>query len=89
MNNKNRIGVLFHAWWNVKGKKISYASLRNDQEEIYNIAQDYPLEVTLQIIINYELERLILSYADSVPVTHPLSLAKDIKNRLEAALKKY
>jgi len=47
------------------------------------------LEVTLNVIINYELERLILSYADSVSVIQPLSLAKSIKNRLETALKQY
>lgn len=47
------------------------------------------LEVTLQIIINYELERLILSYADSVSVIQPLSLAKAIKDRLKEALKQY
>ncbi len=47
------------------------------------------LEVTLDIIINYELERLILSYADSVSVIQPLRLAEAIKNRLEEALKQY
>ncbi len=50
---------------------------------------DTTLEVTLQIIINYELERLILSYADSVSVIQPLRLAKAIKNRLEEALNQY
>ena len=48
---------------------------------------DNTLQVTLQIIINYELERLILSYADSVVVIQPLSLAHVIKNRLKEALK--
>ncbi|MEZ4776597.1 MAG: WYL domain-containing protein [Bacteroidia bacterium] len=47
------------------------------------------LEVTLHIIINYELERLILSYADSVAVIQPLTLTKAIKNRLGEALKQY
>ena len=47
------------------------------------------LEVKLQLIINYELERLILSYADSVSVIQPLSLAKAIKNRLKEALNNY
>ncbi len=48
---------------------------------------DNTLQVSLQIIINYELERLILSYADSVVVIQPLSLAQTIKNRLKEALK--
>lgn len=47
------------------------------------------LEVTLDIILNYELERLILSYADSVAVIQPSSLATAIKNRLKDALARY
>ncbi len=50
---------------------------------------DNTFEITLDIIINYELERLILSYADSVYVIKPLSLADRIKKRLEEALKEY
>lgn len=50
---------------------------------------DYTLEVTLDIIINYELERLILSYADTVEVIQPVSLANAIKNRLEVAFVQY
>lgn len=47
------------------------------------------LEVKLQLIINYEFERLILSYADNVFVIQPRSLAKAIKNRLEGAVYLY
>ena len=47
------------------------------------------LAVSLQIIINYELERLILSYAESVIVISPNSLVLSIKERLESALKHY
>jgi predicted DNA-binding transcriptional regulator YafY len=47
------------------------------------------LEVRLNLIINYELERLILSYAASVLVVKPLSLAVTIKNRLKEALDRY
>ena len=50
---------------------------------------DTTLEVTLQIIINYELERLILSYADSVAVIQPKTLSNAIRNRLKEALKLY
>lgn len=50
---------------------------------------DNTLEVTLNIIINYELERLILSYADSVVVIQPLSLTEAIMHRLEVALNQY
>lgn len=47
------------------------------------------LEVNLDIIINYELERLILSYADSVVVLKPKELASTIKKRLNEALGLY
>ena len=47
------------------------------------------LEITLDIIINYELERLILSYADSVSVIKPEKLASQICKRLNAAAKLY
>jgi predicted DNA-binding transcriptional regulator YafY len=47
------------------------------------------LEVTLDVIINYELERLVLSYADNASVIEPLSLQKAIKTRLKNALKQY
>lgn len=50
---------------------------------------DQTFEVKLQLIINYELERLILSYADSVSVIQPLSLEKTIKDRLKKALSNY
>jgi predicted DNA-binding transcriptional regulator YafY len=47
------------------------------------------LEVTLDIIINYEFERLILSYADSVSVIQPYGLSEVIRNRLQVALNHY
>jgi predicted DNA-binding transcriptional regulator YafY len=47
------------------------------------------LEVTLDVIINYELERLILSYADSVVVVQPKTLVEVIKIRLMDALNHY
>lgn len=47
------------------------------------------LEVNLELIINYELERLILSYADSVRVIQPLSLLERIKDRMNKAYTQY
>ena len=54
-----------------------------------NWIDDNTLEITLDVIINYELERLVLSYADNVSVIEPLSLYKSIKTRLKNALKQY
>lgn len=47
------------------------------------------LEVTLNLIINYEFERLIISYADSVKVIEPESLAIKISNKHKKAFSNY
>lgn len=47
------------------------------------------LQITLQVIINYELERLLLSYADNVSVIQPSSLAERLRKRLADALRLY
>ncbi len=47
------------------------------------------LEVKLELIINYEFERLILSYADSVKVISPDTLVSSIRKRLAVAQKLY
>lgn len=69
------------------GKYMETKPLHGSQKSKW--LDDQTLEVTLQIIINYELERLILSYAESVSVKQPLTLAQSIKGRLEDALKQY
>lgn len=45
------------------------------------------LEVQLKLKINYELERLILSYADVVVVVQPGSLRNNINRKISQALK--
>jgi predicted DNA-binding transcriptional regulator YafY len=47
------------------------------------------LEVRLELIINYELERFIISYADSVKVVQPQSLAERIKIRMQKGFEQY
>ncbi|KAA6331109.1 hypothetical protein EZS27_020262 [termite gut metagenome] len=44
--------------------------------------EDEVLEVNLELIVNYEFERFVLSYADSVKVIQPLSLIEKITSRL-------
>jgi predicted DNA-binding transcriptional regulator YafY len=46
------------------------------------------LEVRMKLKLNYELERLILSYADSVDVVSPKSLKGTIAMKLQKALSK-
>ncbi|MEO6135464.1 MAG: WYL domain-containing protein [Ginsengibacter sp.] len=69
------------------GKYIETKPLHGSQKSEW--LDEQKLEVKLQIFINYELERLILSYADSVSVIQPLSLAQKIKSRLSDALNQY
>lgn len=69
------------------GHYIETKPLHGSQESKW--IDETTLEVTLDIIINYELENLILSYADSVTLIKPLDLAETIKNRLKEALKQY
>jgi predicted DNA-binding transcriptional regulator YafY len=47
------------------------------------------LEVNLDLIVNYELERFILSYADSVKVIQPQSLIEQIKSRMGKGFDQY
>lgn len=47
------------------------------------------LETSLEVIINYELERLLLSYADSVKIIKPRKLAEIIHSRLQNAVSLY
>jgi predicted DNA-binding transcriptional regulator YafY len=47
------------------------------------------LELNIKVILNYELERLILSYADAVKVVEPANLAERILKRQNDASKLY
>ena len=46
-------------------------------------------EVRIKVYLNYELERLILSYGDSVKVISPIKLQDIIKQRLKAGFQLY
>lgn len=47
------------------------------------------LEVSLELVVNYELERLILSYADSVKVIQPIFLIEKVKERMGRGISLY
>lgn len=44
---------------------------------------------SLNVVVNYEFEKELLSYGEGLEVLEPLSLRKTIQRRLEAALDKY
>lgn len=69
------------------GKYIESKPLHGSQKSKW--IDDKVFEVTLQLIINYEFESLVLSYADNVKVIAPVSFAKHIKSRIGNAGKMY
>ena len=80
------VDVILH-FFGRTGKYMETKPLHGSQKAKW--LDDNTLEIRLQVIINYELERLILSYADSVAVIQPPELAKVIQNRMKAALQWY
>ncbi len=69
------------------GKTCNYIESKpiHGSQKSYWIGNEQ-LKVTLKIIINYEFERLLLSYSDSVTIIGPTTLKKIIKKRLQNAL---
>lgn len=74
-------------FYGITGKYIETKPLHGSQKSKW--LDEFTLEIRLQVIINYELERLILSFAESVVVVQPLHLADQIKKRLSGALERY
>lgn len=50
---------------------------------------DDTLEVSLELMINYELESLILSYAGKVKALKPVKLVRSIRDTLKDAVGVY
>lgn len=69
------------------GKYIETKPLHGSQKSKW--INEQTLEITLQLIINYEFERLLLSYADSVLVLEPKSLVSTLQVKLMEALQHY
>jgi predicted DNA-binding transcriptional regulator YafY len=65
------------------GKYIETKPLHGSQKTKW--IDEKTLEVTLQVIVNYELERLLISYADSLEVITPKRLRDQIRLRHESA----
>lgn len=69
------------------GKYMESKPLHGSQKSKW--IDENTLEVKLSLLVNYELERLILSYADSVKVIQPKSLKTILVNRLKNAVAFY
>jgi predicted DNA-binding transcriptional regulator YafY len=69
------------------GKYMETKSIHETQKNKWMDAST--LEVKIKVVINYELERLILSYCESVKVIAPESLRLKIQQRLVEATNRY
>lgn len=69
------------------GKYMENKSIHETQKNKW-ISSD-TLELKINVMINYELERLILSYGDSVKVVEPHHLKERIRNRLLNGMNQY
>ena len=69
------------------GKYMENKSIHETQKHKW--IDENTLEVKINVMINYELERLILSYGESVKVIEPQLLMKKIQNRLKLGFEQY
>ena len=78
--------VILH-FFGKTGKYIQTKPLHGSQKG--NWIDPNIFEVKLEVIPNYELERVILSYADSVKVIGPPTLSEKIATRIKKAVSQY
>ena len=69
------------------GKYMENKSLHETQKHKW--LNESTFEVKIKVLLNYELERLILSYGESVKVIAPSILSEKIQQRLAYAIKQY
>jgi predicted DNA-binding transcriptional regulator YafY len=69
------------------GKYMQNKSIHDTQKHKW--LDNDVLELKIKVILNYELERLILSYGESVKVVAPQFLKEKINERLLKAIENY
>jgi len=69
------------------GKYMANKSIHETQKHKW--LNENTLELKIKVLVNYELERLILSYGESVNVIEPQHLKDKIKERLLKAVRYY
>jgi predicted DNA-binding transcriptional regulator YafY len=70
-----------------QGHYIKSLPLHASQQLLLDTATEY--RIALQVVINYELKKEILSYGDSVKVLEPLALRKELIANIKSTLGKY
>ena len=78
--------IVLH-FYNTTGKYIESKPIHGSQKSKW-VRNDI-LEVSLDVIVNYELISLILSYAENVCVIQPTELAKIIKEKMQKGIDLY
>lgn len=69
------------------GRYMENKSIHETQKN--NWIDENTFEVRIKVYLNYELERLILSYCESVTIIQPQHLREKIKNRLLGGINNY
>lgn len=69
------------------GKYMVNKSIHETQKHKW--LDENTLELKIKVIVNYELERLILSYGESVKIIEPLHLKLRVKQRIQQNLENY
>jgi len=83
-----------------KTTKVVYKVSRNNapyvltkpfhaSQEVLEKHEDGSITFSIKVIPNFELERLLLGFGESLEVIRPLRLRKRMKDKFEIALKKY
>ena len=74
----------------VHGKTVHYIDTKPIHEsQVSHWNEDGSLDVKLKVKINYELKRLLLSYAADITILSPQSLVEEHKASLKKALEQY
>lgn len=77
--NQESIEVVLH-FYGVTGRYMENKSIHETQKHKW--IDENTLELKIKVIPNYELERLLLSYGESVKVVSPPQLVEKIKSRI-------
>lgn len=71
----------------LKGKFIKSNPLHHSQTELIEDENEYRIKIRLQLTHDFTME--ILSHGDEVRVISPVSLIRDVRTKMENALKQY
>ena len=84
--DQNIVEVVLH-FYGLTGKYIANKSIHETQKHKW--IDENTLEVKIKVYLNYELERLILSYGESVKVITPTLLKKQVYLRIKKNIDLY